>query len=28
MPIVAAARLSDEIPKLDGFLIEQVEKYL
>ena len=28
LPIVAAARLSDEIPELDGFLIEQVEKYL
>jgi tRNA A-37 threonylcarbamoyl transferase component Bud32 len=26
--IVAAARLSDEIPELDGLLIEQVEKYL
>ena len=28
LPIVAAARLSDEIPELDGMLIEQVEKYL
>ena len=28
LPIVAAARLVDEIPELDGMLIEQVEKYL
>ena len=28
LPIVAAARLSDEIPELDGMLIEQIEKYL
>jgi uncharacterized protein (TIGR02172 family) len=28
LPIVAAARLVDEIPELDDFLIEQVEKYL
>jgi hypothetical protein len=28
LPIVAAARLRDEIPELDGMLIEQVEKYL
>ena len=28
LPIVAAARLVDEIPELDSFLIEQVEKYL
>ena len=27
-PIIAAARLVDEIPELDSFLIEQVEKYL
>lgn len=28
LPIVAAARLVDEIPELDHFLIEQVERYL
>lgn len=28
LPIIAAARLVDEIPELDRFLIEQVEKYL
>jgi uncharacterized protein (TIGR02172 family) len=28
LPIIAAARLVDEIPEFDGFLIEQVEKYL
>ena len=28
LPIVAAARLVDEIPEFDGFLIGQVEKYL
>lgn len=28
LPIIAAARLVDEIPELDGMLIEQVEKYL
>jgi uncharacterized protein (TIGR02172 family) len=28
LPIIAAARLSDEIPELDDMLIEQVEKYL
>ncbi|HEX5836768.1 MAG TPA: aminoglycoside phosphotransferase family protein [Anaerolineales bacterium] len=28
LPVVAAARLVDEIPELDGMLIEQVEKYL
>ena len=28
LPIIAAARLVDEIPELDSFLIEQVEKYL
>jgi uncharacterized protein (TIGR02172 family) len=28
LPIVAAARLVDEIPELDSMLIEQVEKYL
>lgn len=28
LPIVAAARFVDEIPELDSFLIEQVEKYL
>ncbi len=28
LPIVAAARLVDEIPELDGMLIEQVEKHL
>lgn len=28
IPIIAAARLIDEIPELDSMLIEQVEKYL
>ena len=28
LPIIAAARLVDEIPELDSFLIEQMEKYL
>ena len=28
LPIIAAARLVDEIPELDGMLIEQVERYL
>ena len=28
LPIIAAARFVDEIPELDSFLIEQVEKYL
>jgi tRNA A-37 threonylcarbamoyl transferase component Bud32 len=28
LPVVAAARLADEIPELDEMLIEQVEKYL